>query len=635
MTSAAAARSSSLVLQPVHRELVVVPTLPAIAPTLHGSAAARNARRRPHTPDAADSDPAKRLERRREGGQPQRRVVGCPRLRGPSDTPPPPPLARTNLGAARPGRGPHGLRPRPRGLQRRATGQSAPHWQPARQLGLRQPHEPKQLPQHRRHPHNPPPDRLRLAGGGREMGDGHRPRRPWRRVGRLLPPRQGHDPGGDREADGGLPHVEGHTPSTQPRIADTAHPAAARPATTTGHIRQCSGCQDDGQRYPARRLILLPPENHRNHHQPPPRSSATTATRATNVRARTSAATSSTSPDPSTSAPPTSAAEPHQQHAADATRTTGGPAPSRAGTPQSPRQERASKRAAQRQPTQHHAATGSRRHLASPARSGALPGPTNTGAVGTQPGQPPGTAHPHRVPAPSPTGSPQPLTPPVAPSHGPRPAASQAATTQAHPEPRPQHGAPDRPAADPTYTPTDNLPTRTHTATPTNATTARPSDAGHPHTHGPTGGLTPRASATSGTEDLPATMHGGPVPQRHHAPPARPPARPAEPLSPGRPAPGPGRGPDPPRTAAPADAPQPADPGGLPEPPPVAGGHARGAPPPADDGAQPPTPPTQPQRDAPAVGAEGLPRSPQRTPTPAPMGNLAGERTKHQCGVPT
>ena len=134
----------------------------------------------------------------------------------PATPPPPPPLARTNLGPVRPGRGPHGLRPRPRGLQRRATGQSAPHWQPSRQLGLRQPHEQKQLPQHRRHPHPPPPDRLRLAGGGRGMGDGHRPRRPWCRVGGLLPPRRGHDPGGDRETDGGLPHVERHTPSTQP-----------------------------------------------------------------------------------------------------------------------------------------------------------------------------------------------------------------------------------------------------------------------------------------------------------------------------------------------------------------------------------------------------------------------------------
>ena len=128
---------------------------------------------------------------------------------------------------------------------------------------------PKQLPQHRRHPHRPPPDRLRLAGGGRRMGDGHRPRRLWRRVGGLLPPRRGHDPGGDREAAGSLPHVEGHPPPPQPRIADTAHPAAALPATTTGHIRQCSGGQDDGQMFLARRLILLPPENHRNHHHPP------------------------------------------------------------------------------------------------------------------------------------------------------------------------------------------------------------------------------------------------------------------------------------------------------------------------------------------------------------------------------
>ena len=357
---------------------------------------------------------------------------------------------------------------------------------------------------------------------------------------------------------------------------------------------------------------------------PPPRSRATTATRATNVRVRTPAATSSTSPNPFTSAPPTPAAEPHQQHAADVTLTTGDRAPSRAGTPQSPRQERASKRAAQRQPTQHHAATGSRGHRASPARSGALPGPTNTGAVGTQPGQPPSSAQPHRVPAPSPTGSLQPLTPPVAPAHGPRPAASQAATTQAQPEPRPHHGTPDWPAADPTYMPSDNLPRRTHTATPTDASAARPSDAGRPHTHGPTGGLTSQASATSGTEDLPTTTHGGPVPQQHHAPPTRPPAKLAKPSSPGRPAPGPGPGPDLPRTAAPANAPQPTNPGSLPEPPPVAGGHAKGALPPADDGAEPPTPPTQPQRNAPAVGAEGLQRPWQRMPTPAPMREPGG-----------
>ena len=376
--------------------------------------------------------------------------------------------------------------------------------------------------------------------------------------------------------------------------------------------------------------------NHRNHHHRPapiPRHDSDWGQKS--VWAQTSAATSSTSPDTSTSAPTMPAAEPHQQHAADTTRTTGGPAPSRAGTPQSPQQERASKRAAQRQPTQHHATTGSRGHLASPARSGALPCPTNTGAVGTQPGQPPGTAHPHRVPAPSPTGSPQPLTPPVAPAHGPRPAASQAATTQAHPEPRPHHGAPDRPAADPTYTPTDNLPTRTHTATPTDATTARPSDAGQPHTHGPTGGLTPRASATTGTEDLPATTHGDRCPsstrphqpdhrhdrQNRHLPAARPPAQAPARI---RHAPPPRRTPRSPRTrgAYPSRHPwREATPGGH---------HRRLTMTPKRLHRRPNRSATRPRwarkdcRD---------PRNERRH--QQQWGNLAEEQTRHQCGVPT
>ena len=253
-----------------------------------------------------------------------------------------------------------------------------------------------------------------------------------------------------------------------------------------------------------------------------------------------------------------------------------------------------------------------------------MPSHTNTGAVGTQPEQPPGTAHPHREPAASPTGSPQPLTPPVAPAHGPRPAASQAAATQAHPEPRPHHGTPDRPAADPAYMPPGGPPTQAHTATPTDTTAARPSDTVHPHTPGPTEGLTPQAPATSGTEDLPAMTHDGPAPQRHHAPPTGPLARPAEPSSPGRPAPGPGPGPDPARTAAPAGAPQPAGPGSRPEPPPVAEGHARGAPQPTNDEAEPPAPPTQPQRGEPTVGAEEMQGPPQRTPTPTQMGEPGG-----------
>ena len=346
---------------------------------------------------------------------------------------------------------------------------------------------------------------------------------------------------------------------------------------------------------------------------PLPRSPATTRTRATNVRARTSAATSSTTPSPSTSALPTHVATSHQQRATDTTRTTDAQAPSRASTPQSSRQERA----AQQQPPQHQTATGIQRHRA-------IPSPTNTGAVGTKPDQSPGTAHPHREPTPSPVGSPQPLTPPVVSAHGQRPAASQAAATQAHPEPRPHHGTPDRPTAGPAYAPPGSPLTQAHTATPTNTTTTRPSDTVQPHTHDLTEGLVPQAQATSCAEDLPATTHDGPAPQRHHAPLTGPTARPAEPASPGRPATCPGPGPDSARFTARAGAPQPAGPGSRPEPPPVAEGHARGSTQPTNDEAEPPALPTQPQRGEPTVGAEEMQGPPQRTPTPTPMGEPGG-----------
>ena len=326
---------------------------------------------------------------------------------------------------------------------------------------------------------------------------------------------------------------------------------------------------------------------------PPPRSRATTATRAMNVRARASpAATSSTSFGPSTSTPPTPVATPHQQRAADATRTTDAPARSRAGTPQSPRQERASKRAAQRNPPQHHPATGIQGHRASHAGSGAVPSPTNTGAAGTRPEQPPGTANPHREPTSSPTGSPQPQTPPGASARGHQPAAGQAAATQAQPEPRPRHGAPDRPAAGPAYAPPEDPPTQAHAATPTDTATTRPSDTVRPHTHDPTEGLDPQAPATASTGDLSATTHAALAPQRHHAPPTGPTARRAELSSPGHPAPGPDPGPDPARTTVLAGAPQPTGPGSRPGSPPVSEGHAREAAQPEDDEAAPPALPT-------------------------------------------
>ena len=182
---------------------------------------------------------------------------------------PPPPLARTYLGAARPGRGPQDLRPRPRTLRRRATGQSTPHWQSARQLEILHPGKTSTTTAPSSSPSPPASQLPLLAGGGRGTGDGHRPRRPWRRVGGFLSRRRGLDPGGDQEADGSLPHVEGHPPSTQPPVAGTACRAAARPAAATGHVRQSGSSQDNGQRYPARRLILLPRDNHRDHHHPP------------------------------------------------------------------------------------------------------------------------------------------------------------------------------------------------------------------------------------------------------------------------------------------------------------------------------------------------------------------------------
>ena len=81
----------------------------------------------------------------------------------------------------------------------------------------------------------------------------------------------------------------------------------------------------------------------------PPRSRATAATRATNACALAPSGvdtpqspTASLSSSPSTSSPHATVNSPHQPQATDATRTTGVPAPSGAGTPQSPRQEGAS-----------------------------------------------------------------------------------------------------------------------------------------------------------------------------------------------------------------------------------------------------------------------------------------------------
>ena len=258
---------------------------------------------------------------------------------------------------------------------------------------------------------------------------------------------------------------------------------------------------------------------------------------------------------------------------------------------------------------------------------GAVPSPTNTGAVGSRPKQPPETAHLHREPTPSPTESPQPQTPPGASAHGHQPAASQAAATQAHREPRPRHGIPDRPTAGPAYAPPEDPPMQAHAGTPTDTATTRPSDNVRPHAHDPTKGLYPLAPATSSTAapgDLPATTHAEPASQQHHAPPAGPRYRPQNchlPVArPRRLDPGP----DLARTTVPADAPQSAGPGSGPGPPPVSEGHAREAAQPADDEAALPAPPTEPQHREATVGAEEMRGPPQRTATPTPVGEPSG-----------
>ena len=240
-----------------------------------------------------------------------------------------------------------------------------------------------------------------------------------------------------------------------------------------------------------------------------------------------------------------------------------------------------STRAAQRHQPEHHAATGIHGHRASPAGSGAVSSPRDTAAVGTRPEQPPGTAHPHMGPAPGPTGSPapQPQTPPGTSTHGRQPAASRVAATQAHPEPRPRHGTPDRPTEGPAYAPPKGPPTQTLTATPTDTTNTRPSSTVHLHAHHPTESPNPEApatpSATAPGDHLQAPAPAEPASQRHHAPPTGPAIRAREPSSPGRPAPDPGPGPDRAYTTVPADTPRSAGPGSLPGPPPGSEGHAR------------------------------------------------------------
>ena len=262
---------------------------------------------------------------------------------------------------------------------------------------------------------------------------------------------------------------------------------------------------------------------------------------------------------------------PRRPQATDATRTTGVPAPSGAGTPQSPRQERASKRAAQRHQPQHHAATALRVHRASPAGRGPVPSPKNRAAAGTRPEQPLSNVHPQTSPGRGRLGypAPQPQTPPDASTRGPQPPARQVAATQAHPERRPHHGPPIWPTEGPTPAPSEGPPTETCTATPT--------DAVRPQAGNPTESTSPQAPATPSTSapgcHPPAPAQAEPASEQHHDPPAWPAVQSTETPSSSCPArnPGPDPDPDPTRATDPAGTPRANEPGrelpaGIPHP---------------------------------------------------------------------
>ena len=238
-----------------------------------------------------------------------------------------------------------------------------------------------------------------------------------------------------------------------------------------------------------------------------PRLRATAATRATNVHALAPSGagapqipTTSTSSRPSTSAPQATIHLPHRMQATEATRTAGVLGPSGAGTPQSCRQERASKRAAQRHQLPHHAATAIWEHRASPAGRETMPSHTNAATAGAQLEQPLGTVRPPTSRRPGPTGDPgpRPQTPPDACTRGHQPAAP----AQANPESHPHHSPPVRPTKGPTHAPSKAPPTQICTATPTDATSARPEQplgTLRPQAQIPTGSPSPQAPATTST----------------------------------------------------------------------------------------------------------------------------------------
>ena len=188
-----------------------------------------------------------------------------------------------------------------------------------------------------------------------------------------------------------------------------------------------------------------------------------------------------------------------------------------------------------------------------------MPSHTNTGTVSARPEQPLGSVPPQTGPGPGPAGHPGPQaqTPLDASTRG----KQRAAPTQANQGPHPHHSPPVRQTEGPTHAPSEGTPTQTCTATPTDATSARPKrplGTMRPQAHIPTASPSRQAPDTPSTSapgyNPPAPAQAEPAAQQRHDPPAGPAVQPTETPSGSHPAPRPD--PDPAQATVPADDPR-------------------------------------------------------------------------------
>ena len=137
------------------------------------------------------------------------------------------------------------------------TRQPTRHWPSARKLG-HQPHEQGELQGVCRRRHNPPATFFRLACGGRQIGDGDGPGRPWPSVG-TFPALQRRHPGWTRTTRGSMADVE-ETPHPQDPVAPALTSRPDGPPAAARHIRQCGTGKPGSPDGTARRsLCIVPP----------------------------------------------------------------------------------------------------------------------------------------------------------------------------------------------------------------------------------------------------------------------------------------------------------------------------------------------------------------------------------------